>query len=207
MVHKENIINISGELISEFELSHIVNMEKFYSGTLKVRRNSGNFDIIPVIVSESLLDMRKSYIGEILKINGQFRSYNKFDGEKTRLILFVFALNVKVCIEQENDNEIILEGYVCKTPIYRKTPLGREISDILIAVNRSHKKSDYIPCIAWGGNAKRSSNFSTGDRIRISGRVQSREYKKRTENGNIETRIAYEVSISQMWRIVNEDQN
>lgn len=204
MISEKNMIVISGELISGFEFSHIVNMEKFYSGTLKVRRESGAFDFVPLIVSEALFDMKNPHFGERLKIKGQFRSYNKCIEGKNKLILFVFAFDIEPCAENENDNEIVLDGYICKETTYRGTPLGREISDIFIAVNRAHKKSDYIPCIAWGRNARYAARLSSGTRIKIHGRIQSREYKKKMGD-EYEIRTAYEVSISKMEVLENEN--
>ena len=162
---------------------------------------SGNVDIIPLMVSERLIDVANDYSGYTVEVDGQFRSYNHYDGQKNRLVLSVFAQDVKF-LEGFNDyagiNRIVLDGYICKEPIYRKTPLGREIADILLAVNRDYKKSDYIPCIIWGRNARFASRFEIGTKVRICGRIQSREYSKKVSDDEFEVRTAYEVSIMKM---------
>lgn len=168
---------------------------------MKVKRLSGNADIIPLMVSERLIDVTNDYRGYTIEVDGQFRSYNHYDGQKNRLVLSVFAHDVKF-LEDSNDcteiNQIVLCGYICKEPIYRKTPLGREISDILLAVNRDYRKGDYIPCIAWGRSARFASRFEIGTKVRICGRIQSREYYKKVSDDDYETRTAYEVSIMNM---------
>lgn len=204
-----NHLTLVGKVTSDKRFSHEIYGEKFYIFDLSVPRLSGNADIIPVTISERLLTTQDLYIGAKLQIDGQFRSYNSYDNEKNRLILTVFVKDVKFLEENENEdeiefkrdlisNEVILDGYICKKPIYRKTPFGREISDILLAVNRSYNKSDYIPCIAWGRNARFCENVAVGTEVRIVGRVQSREYEKKHEDGTVEKKVAYEVSVSSL---------
>ena len=178
---------------------------------IEVPRLSGNEDIIPITVSERLLNDLNLEIGKKVIVEGQFRSYNSYENERNKLILTVFAKDIIDYKEDEADenkpatsNEVVLNGYICKKPIYRQTPFGREIADILLAVNRAYNKSDYIPCIAWGRNARFCQNLEIGTEIKIIGRVQSRTYEKKFEDGTSETRIAYEVSIGSM-EIVNKD--
>lgn len=195
---------LSGELISNFEFSHEVYGEGFYTAVLASERTSDQKDIIPVMVSERLVDVKADWTGRFARVSGQFRSYNKHEGGRNRLLLSVFVREFEDITEDQiefefrNDNEISLDGYICKQPVYRKTPLGREITDILLAVNRQYGKSDYIPCIAWGRNARFAENLEVGTRLRIDGRIQSREYQKRISDDEIETRVAYEVSIAKM---------
>lgn len=190
-----NDVNVSGEVTSQFRFNHESYGEKFFSSYLNIRRKSGIFDIVPIMVSERLLDMKQDYEGKYIHISGQFRSYNWESETGNHLLVFVFAQEATLIEEKNEINEIFLEGYICKPTIYRKTPLGREVADLLLAVNRPYGKSDYIPCICWGRNARYSSNIKIGNKIRITGRIQSREYIKRMED---EKRIAFEVSISQM---------
>ena len=168
---------------------------------LLVRRLSSSNDRIPVMVSERLLDVREDYTGRCIMVTGQFRSYNRHEEQKNRLVLSVFAREIEF-VEEEPDgartNHILLEGYMCKRPVYRKTPLGREIADLLLAVNRPYGKSDYIPCICWGRNARYASGFEVGEHVRILGRIQSREYVKKLSETETETRTAYEVSVSKL---------
>lgn len=193
-----------GEIASEFEFSHEVFGEGFYMLELLVKRLSDSFDRIPVMISERLIDVTKDYRGEFIQISGQFRSYNRHEEKKNRLVLSVFAREA-VFAEATDDkiksNQIFLDGFICKPPVYRKTPLGREIADMLVAVNRPYGKSDYIPCISWGRNARFAANFEVGSRVQIWGRIQSREYVKRLEDDRTEKRIAYEVSVSKLEEI------
>ena len=193
-----------GEIASEFEFSHEVFGEGFYMLELLVKRLSDSFDRIPVMISERLIDVTKDYRGEFIQISGQFRSYNRHEEKKNRLVLSVFAREA-VFAEATDDkiksNQIFLDGFICKPPVYRKTPLGREIADMLVAVNRPYGKSDYIPCISWGRNARFAANFEVGSRVQIWGRIQSREYVKRLEDDRMEKRIAYEVSVSKLEEI------
>lgn len=168
---------------------------------VSVRRLSNSVDTIPVMISERLIDVEQDYRGEFLMVSGQFRSYNRHDEQKNRLVLSVFAREVSF-IEEELDgaktNNILLDGYICKLPIYRKTPLGREIADLLLAVNRPYGKSDYIPCICWGRNARFASAFEVGEHVQVLGRIQSREYVKKLSETETEKRTAYEVSVSKL---------
>ncbi len=192
---------ICGKIVSEFEFSHEVYGEGFYRFYVEVERLSNASDFLPVIVSERLIDKELLPVGTNVSINGQIRSYNNFTPEdkKNRLILSIFARDIEI-LEQNarNVNEIYLNGFTCKAPIYRTTPFGREICDMLIAVNRSYNKSDYIPTIAWGRNARYSSRLTVGDNIKIWGRMQSRTYQKKYDDGESEEKVAYEVSISKL---------
>lgn len=197
---ENNVIKMGGVVASELELSHEIYGEKFYRFYIEIDRLSGQKDKIPVIISERLIDVDDFNIGKIIFIEGQYRSYNKMDeSNKSRLILSVFVKDIKQLEVSENVktvNELTVMGVVCKQPIYRKTPLGRDIADILLAVNRSYNKSDYIPCIIWGRNAKYCEHLETGTTVKVVGRVQSREYEKKYEDGTVEKRVAYEVSVS-----------
>ena len=202
-----NIITLIGTIVSDKQFSHEVYGEGFYTFDLEVPRLSENSDIIPVTASERILD-ENFKVGQKVIIDGQFRSYNNYENEKNKLVLTVFVKDMKEVeeiSEDQNPNEIILDGFICKKPIYRTTPFGREIADILLAVNRAYNKSDYIPCIAWGRNARFCQNMSVGERIKICGRIQSRLYEKKFEDGTSETRRAYEVSISKLE--VEKDEN
>ena len=195
---ENNYLTLVGKVTGEKEFSHEIYGERFYIFKLGIPRLSGNEDIIPITISERLIGEDTLKERKKLLVKGQFRSYNSYENERNKLILTVFARNIEPCIEKsKNPNEIFLDGYICKEPVYRKTPFGREISDILLAVNRAYNKSDYIPCIAWGRNARYLSGLSVGENIKIWGRMQSRTYQKK--NGDeIEERVAYEVSISKI---------
>ncbi|MEF9940387.1 MAG: single-stranded DNA-binding protein [Clostridium sp.] len=200
-VIENNKVNVIGEVISEFTFSHEVFGEGFYVVNLAVNRLSNQMDMIPLMVSERLVDITKNYSGRTMEAIGQFRSYNRHEGLKNRLVLSIFAREVNFLDEftdYTKTNQIYLDGYICKEPIYRKTPLGREIADLLLAVNRPYGKSDYIPCIAWGRNARYASGFEVGARVSVWGRVQSREYTKKINDTECEKRIAYEVSVSKL---------
>lgn len=198
---ENNLIRLIGTVVSDKTFSHEVYGEGFYSFDLEVPRLSENSDIIPVTISERLLVDFDFKIGAKVVVEGQFRSYNNYENAKNKLVLTVF---VKEIFEQNeensnlNSNEIVLNGFICKKPIYRTTPFGREIADILLAVNRSYNKSDYIPCIAWGRNARYCQNLNVGENVKIWGRIQSRQYEKKFEDGTSEVRRAYEVSVSKM---------
>lgn len=198
---EKNQVTITGEVASEFTFSHEVFGEGFYMVEVLVRRLSNSDDRIPLMISERLIDVTQDYRGEYITVNGQFRSYNKHEENKNHLVLSVFVREISF-VEEELDgaktNNIMLDGYICKTPIYRKTPLGREIADLLLAVNRPYGKSDYIPCICWGRNARYASNFEVGEHVQIFGRIQSREYVKKITETETEKRIAYEVSVSKL---------
>lgn len=209
-----NHLVLVGKITSDKRFSHEIYGETFYIFDLEVPRLSGNADIIPITISERLITSEELTIGKKVLIEGQFRSYNSYENEKNRLILTVFAKDIKFEDEEvvENEegkekisNEVTLIGYICKKPIYRQTPFGREISDILLAVNRAYNKSDYIPAIAWGRNARFCQNIEVGTKVKITGRVQSRSYEKKFEDGTVETRVAYEVSIGSLEIIEEEE--
>ena len=198
---ENNQVTMIGEIVSEFEFSHEVYGEGFYLVDISVSRLSDSVDYIPLMVSERLVDVTQSYIGETISVSGQFRSYNRHEEKKNRLILSVFVRELEFVDEIEDDiksNQIYLDGYICKEPIYRKTPLGREIADLLVAVNRSYGKSDYIPCICWGRNARFASSFEVGSHVEVYGRIQSREYIKKIGEEQTEKRVAYEVSVNKI---------
>ena len=181
-VIENNQVTIMGEIVSDFSFSHEIFGEGFYLADIRVKRLSESYDEIPLMVSERLLDVKGDYKGMYVSVNGQFRSYNRHEERKNRLVLSVFAREIAFVDEVEESaksNQIYLDGYICKEPIYRKTPLGREIADVLLAVNRPYGKSDYIPCICWGRNARYANQFKVGERCAIWGRIQSREYMKK----------------------------
>ncbi len=204
---ENNHLVLVGKVTSDKTYSHEIYGEKFYIFDLEVPRLSQAVDVIPITVSERLLTNLDLQIGKKLVVEGQFRSYNSYQNERNKLILTVFAKDIVETIENEEEqeekkeivsNEVTLSGYICKKPIYRQTPFDREIADILLAVNRAYNKSDYIPCIAWGRNARFCQNMEVGTEVKIVGRVQSRKYEKKFEDGTSEVRVAYEVSISSM---------
>jgi len=201
-----NKIYLEGEVKSDLEFSHEMYGEGFYSFYLEVPRLSDSKDMLSITVSERLIAGMEIKIGSQLIVEGQLRSYNKFVDGSNRLILTVFARNVEYCVERsKNPNQIFLDGYICKQPVYRTTPFGREIADILLAVNRAYNKSDYIPTIAWGRNSRFCQTLQVGDNIRVWGRLQSREYQKKVSDDEVIRKIAYEVSISKMERVGKED--
>ena len=207
---ENNYLTLVGKVTGEKKFSHEIYGERFYVFNLEIERLSGNADIIPITVSERLVTDEMLTQGKKLLVKGQFRSYNSYENEKNRLILTVFAKDVVEVEEpeeqEENEmvkkdmvtNEVILVGYICKKPIYRQTPFGREIADILLAVNRAYNKSDYIPTIAWGRTARFCQNLEVGTKVKIVGRVQSRMYEKKHEDGTTESRVAYEVSVGSL---------
>ncbi len=194
---KNNKVYIYGEIVSEAVFSHEVYGEGFYEFYVKVMRLSGQADILPVTVSERIMTEEMKVGGYICAL-GQFRSYNKVDGAKSRLMLTVFVRELLEAPPVKNPNSIVLSGYICKPPVYRTTPFNREIADLLVAVNRSYNKSDYIPAIAWGRNARFVRNLAVGDKIALSGRIQSREYQKKQPDESFVSMTAYEVSISKL---------
>lgn len=206
---ENNHLVLVGKVASEKRYSHEIYGEKFYVFNLEVIRLSSTVDIIPITVSERLLTSINLELGNSLKVEGQFRSYNNYENEKNRLILTVFAKEIMQVdsqeTQEETSNEVKLIGYVCKKPIYRQTPFGREIADILLAVNRAYNKSDYIPCIAWGRNARFCENMEVGTEVRLVGRVQSRIYEKKHEDGSVEEKVAYEVSVASLEIVEKED--
>ena len=224
---ENNYLTLVGKVTSDKQFSHEIYGERFYSFDLSIPRLSGSEDIIPVTVSERIINDDMMAIGSKLLVKGQFRSYNSYENEKNRLILTVFAKDIEkleenneVQVDEEgveqpaNDfvkkdmitNEVVLVGYICKKPIYRQTPFGREISDILLAVNRAYNKSDYIPSIAWGRNARFCQNLEVGTEVKIVGRVQSRNYEKKYEDGTVVKKVAYEVSIGSL-EVVKSSEN
>ncbi len=202
---KNNKVFISGEIVTRAEFSHEVYGEGFYEMNVLVKRLSGHGDVLPVTISERLITDRDLKVGMTINALGQFRSYNKLVDGKSKLMLTVFVRELLEEGEFRNPNSIVLTGYVCKPPIYRTTPFNREIADILIAVNRSYNKSDYIPCIAWGRNARFAKNLAVGEKIAISGRIQSREYQKKITDDDVRTLTAYEVSISKLAAYENAE--
>lgn len=196
---ENNTVVIAGKIVEGCIFSHEVYGEGFYTFQISSERLSDKADILPVTVSERLIDRSLLQVGERVDISGQLRSYNDYNSKKNRLVLTIFAREIRLLEEDEekSENQIFLNGFICKRPIYRKTPFGREISDILVAVNRAYNKSDYIPCIAWGRNARYMSNLEVGANVRIWGRVQSRSYQKRIGE-EVEERIAYEVSVAKI---------
>lgn len=215
---ENNYLTLVGRVTGEKKFSHEIYGERFFIFNLSIARLSGNADIIPITVSERLITEEMLQEGKKILVKGQFRSYNSYENERNKLILTVFAKDVIEVEENEEDsdivkkesitNEVVLIGFICKKPIYRQTPFGREIADILLAVNRAYNKSDYIPCIAWGRNARFSQNLEVGTKVKVVGRVQSREYEKKYEDGTSEVKVAYEVSIGSLEIVEeNEEEN
>ena len=205
---ENNTVEIGGRLASEIELSHEVFDEKFYKFYIETNRLSDFSDKLPIIISERVTNLNELNEGDILHISGQFRSYNEpTETGKSRLVLSIFTKKIEK-IEDESIltlNDATFVGYICKAPIYRKTPLGREIADLLVAVNRTYKKSDYIPCILWGRNAKYCENLEIGTMVKLNGRIQSRKYEKKQADGSIKEKIAYELSVSKFSIILEEN--
>lgn len=207
---ENNSLVLMGKVANEKTFSHEIYGEKFYQFSLSVPRLSGNADNIPITISERLFRDEDIAVGKNVKVNGQFRSYNGYENNKNRLVLTVFVKDIEFLPDGDEvltdkdvvSNEVDLTGFICKPPIYRQTPFGREITDILIAVNRAYNKSDYIPCIAWGRNARFCSKMPVGTEVKVTGRVQSRNYEKKYEDGTVEQRVAYEVSVSNL-EVVN----
>ena len=205
---ENNYLTLVGKVTGEKRFSHEIYGERFYIFDLSIPRLSGNADIIPITVSERLIPGDMLQEGKRLLIKGQFRSYNSYDNERNKLILTVFAKDITEIAQdlEENEivkkdtitNEVVLIGYICKKPIYRQTPFGREIADLLLAVNRAYNKSDYIPSIAWGRNARFAKNIMVGDNVKIWGRIQSRVYQKHLSEEDVVERTAYEVSVNRM---------
>lgn len=197
-----NIVNLKGRIENNLQFSHEIFGEKFYTTKIKINRLSDSYDVLPITISERLLEEIDLNENKLVKVTGQLRSYNKNIDNKNKLVLTVFAREIKVVDGEAKDpNNIFLDGYICKDPIYRKTPLGREIADLLVAINRPYNKSDYIPSIVWGRNAKFAKSLKVGDRIQMWGRVQSREYEKKREDGEAIKKVAYEVSISKIKKM------
>ena len=198
---ENNQVTIMGEIVSDFVYSHEVYGEGFYMVDVSVSRLSNFVDCIPVMVSERLVNVKEGACGRYVYITGQFRSFNRHEEHKNRLVLSVFAREFELVDDPQEENaqnQIFLDGFICKEAVYRKTPLGREIADLLVAVNRSYGKSDYIPCICWGRNARFASGFTVGSHVQIWGRIQSREYVKKISETEAQKRTAYEVSVSKI---------
>ena len=199
---ESNIAELCGIVMSELEFSHKTYGEVFYTFVLGVQRRSGYVDELNVMVSERLIYDNPPRRNQFLEIKGQIRTYNEMAGGKNKLNVVVFAREIYLCEDfGYYENYIYLEGFLCKTPIRRTSPLGRDICDMMVAVNRMYNKSDYIPCIAWGRNAGYGEQLAVGTRVLLEGRLQSREYKKKLEDGIVETRKAFEVSILKMEEI------
>ena len=205
VTEKNNKVYVAGEIVSDAKFSHEVYGEGFYEFFVRVMRLSGQADILPVTLSERLIQGGMLGKGKTIFALGQFRSYNKIENGKSRLMLTVFVRELLDEMPDKKPNSILLSGYICKPPIYRTTPFNREIADVLVAVNRAYNKSDYIPCIAWGRNARFVKSLTVGDKIAISGRIQSREYQKKLSETEIKTMTAYEVSVSKLATLDTDD--
>ena len=198
-MNENNYVRITG-YVDKFIYNHTAYDERFYSSFVHSQRRSGTVDDIPVIASEYLVK-KDDLDGKYVEIDGEFRSMNMEVEGKSKLILQLFVKNIRIVKTKESaddENEIILDGFLVKNPIYRVTPNGRQIADMMIAVNRPLGRSDYIPCICWGGSAKWAENLEVGTEIFVQGRIQSREYIKRLSEDESEIRTAYEVSIGRM---------
>lgn len=210
-VIETNVVTLVGKIVTEKEFTHEMYGEGFYRFYLEVPRLSDYVDMLPVTISERLIVNLIMKPGDYVVIKGQLRSYNRYIDNSNKLVLTIFARDIYLPQEMElnellkRPNEIYLDGYICKPPIYRTTPFGREITDLLVAVNRPYNKSDYIPAIAWGRNARFCEELLVGDHIKLWGRIQSREYQKKLSNGEVEAKTAYEVSISKLEYIENDN--
>ena len=202
---QNNKVFLKGQIVTEARYSHEVYGEGFYEMDVLVKRLSGQGDVLPVTISERLIESNRLTVGSDISAVGQFRSYNKLAEGKSKLMLTVFVRDLVDGAEAKNPNSIVLSGYICKPPVYRTTPFNREIADVLIAVNRAYNKSDYIPCIAWGRNARFVKNLEVGEKLALSGRIQSREYTKRISETETRTMTAYEVSICKLAAFENAD--
>lgn len=191
-----NHVQLVGKVLSELEVSHKTYGEVFYIVLIGILRKSGYEDTIRLMVSERLIWNMELDPGCMLEVSGQIRTYNQECEGRNKLNIVVFAREIRALEESApHENHVFLEGFVCKEPVRRTSPLGREICDIMLAVNRMYNKSDYIPCIAWGRNAAYGGELTVGSKLKIEGRIQSREYRKRDEQGNAMVKTAYEVSI------------
>ncbi|MDD6762276.1 MAG: single-stranded DNA-binding protein [Clostridiales bacterium] len=196
-----NQAQVTGTIMDEFRFNHEIYAEKFYTFTLNIPRLSGTDDSVRIMVSERLLAGESFGVGDVVDIEGQFRSYNSYEPSgENRLVLTIFAKDIQKNNGEHshNPNMLYLNGFICKAPVYRTTPFGREITDLLIAVNRSYNKSDYIPVIAWGRNARYAKTLNVGDNVKVWGRIQSRNYQKRINDEETITKTAYEVSVNRM---------
>lgn len=200
MEYNNNKVKVIGKLKDKFEFNYESHSEKFYGGIVQVRRMSGTYDEINVTVSERLMMGTEYKPGAVIEIDGEYRSYNELEAGKNHLILTLFAKEISLCADENKThiNDISLNGFICKKPIHRGTPLGRQITDILLAVNRKYNKSDYIPLIIWGRNAVFAETLNVGDNVTLHGRIQSRAYEKTLADGKTVTKIAYEVSVNEI---------
>ncbi|WP_250277626.1 single-stranded DNA-binding protein [[Clostridium] colinum] len=207
-LRENNVVTLIGKIVSDYTFSHEMYGEAFYTFKLETSRLSETTDILPITISERLIDKNLFKIGALIEINGQIRSYNSIIDNKNHLVLTVFTKEINFNLDfNKNPNQVSLNGYVCKQPVYRKTPFGREIADVLLAVNRSYNKSDYIPCIIWGRNAKFANNLEVGNNIKIYGRMQSRNYQKKLEDGSVLEKTAYEISVSKLGVLDSNNTN
>lgn len=197
-----NHVLLKGKIKELPTYSHTVMGEGFFEMYIEVLRLSEEVDVLPVTISERLISEFK--IGDEIGIVGQFRSYNKIEDTKSKLMLTIFVKELVNPDEISEINQINLVGYICKEPIYRTTPFGREICDVLLAVNRAYNKSDYLPCIAWGRNARFVRDLGVGEKLEVQGRIQSRKYQKRIDENTSETRVAYEISLSSVMIVDGE---
>ena len=206
MDNTNNQATVIGTIEDDFTLNHEIYAEKFYTFSVSIPRLSGANDSVRIMISERLIMDNNYQKGDKVEITGQFRSYNSYENGENRLVLTVFAKDICHYEEDENKNPnaLYLNGYICKPPVYRTTPFGREITDILLAVNRSYNKSDYIPIIAWGRNARFAKSLNVGDNVKLWGRIQSRNYQKRISEDEVITKTAYEVSINRMELVTDE---
>lgn len=205
MKELNNKVTIAGEVMSPYIYNHEIMGEKFYTTVVKSERLSGTSDLIPIMISERLISPTMNDTGVFVEINGEFRSYN--DKENRKLVLSVFTYDISFLEDVRNVNDIELIGYICKESVYRTTPLGREITDVLLAVNRSYGKSDYIPCVMWGRNARFVENLAVGTKLKVNGRIQSREYNKKISDNEFETRTAFEMSVSRLEVLEDAGEN
>ena len=205
MITENNRVLLEGEIVSDFVFGHEVFGEKFYYFDLQVNRLSGNFDVLPIVISERIADVTQSVVGARVSIDGQIRSYNKHVEEKSHTVLTVFVNSIDNIEYLSSENNVVcMQGFICKEPIYRKTPKGKDICDLILAVNRPSGKTDYIPCICWGRDAIYSGTLSVGTELKVFGRFQSREYFKKIDEGEFETRTAFEMSIKNLEVVKNE---
>ena len=188
-----NNVKLIGKIVTGYSHHHSLYGEGFYTATISVKRSSGTVDLIPLMISDRIVNINEDMTDACVYVCGEFRSYNQHDTDKNRLKLHVFVNTIEILDTDNDENDVILEGYICKQPTFRQTPLGRQISDVILAVNRAYNKSDYIPCIFWGRNASYVSSLTTGSQLKISGRIQSREYIK-----DEDTKTAYEISVSKL---------
>lgn len=207
-----NKVYMIGKVAEKPVFSHEVYSEGFYIFYIEIPRKSGNSDRLPVVVSERLININRLDVDRTVVINGQIRSYNQhIDNKHSHLILSVFARDIDILedveINSDVNNTVEIVGHICKEPVYRVTPKGREIADLMIGVGRTYGKSDYIPTVVWGRGAKFAGNLKIGDKIFAKGRFQSRKYNKCLDDGSIEERVAYELSVYEIDREESENED